>query len=96
MSTPVQRETDGGALTDGELAAEQANELPDREAMSLVDLGDNVAVPINEATAINYGSDYAVAVADADQVVFVDQTDVDPDGTTTDTTSNGWKGGKNG
>jgi len=84
-------------LSQEELQAEGASELPDREAMSIIAIGDNVAIPINEATAINYGSDYAVAVADADQVVFVDQTDIDPDTTTTDTTtSNGWKGGKNG
>jgi len=62
-----------------DLAAEQATELPDREAMSIIAIGDNVAAPTNEATAINYQSDFSVAVADADQVVFVDQTDLDPD-----------------
>ena len=71
-------------MKDKELAEEQATELPDREAMSIIAIGDNVAAPTNEATAINYQSDYSVAVADADQVVFVDQTDLDPD--TTDST----------
>ena len=66
-------------MKDKELAQEQAQDLPDREAMSIIAIGDNVAAPTNEATAINYQSDYSVAVADADQVVFVDQTDLDPD-----------------
>ena len=66
-------------LSEDELAAEQATDLPDREAMSLIAIGDNVAAPINEATAINYQSDFSVAVADADQIVFVEQTDLDPD-----------------
>ena len=66
-------------MKDKEIAEEQATELPEREAMSIIAVGDNVAVPVNEATAINYSSDYSIAVADADQIVIVDQTDVDPD-----------------
>lgn len=68
-----------GAITRDELEAEQATELPEREAMSIIAIGDNVAMPINEATAINYESDYSLAVADADQIVIVDQTDTDAD-----------------
>jgi mannitol/fructose-specific phosphotransferase system IIA component len=89
-------------MTAGELEAELATELPDREAMSIIAIGDNVAVPINESTAINYASNYSVAVADADQVVIVDQTDVDPDpspdtaDTTEDSRPRGWRGGRNG
>lgn len=97
--TPRDRGEDA-ALTNTELASEQATDLPGREAMSIIAIGDNVAMPINEATAINFGSNYSMAVADADQVVFIDQTDVDPDPSTTDTTNQsgpqGWKGAKNG
>jgi hypothetical protein len=66
-------------MKEKELAQEQAQDLPDREAMSVIAVGDNVAAPVNEATALNYQSDYSIAVADADQIVIVDQTDVDPD-----------------
>ena len=68
-----------GQLSADDMAAEQATDLPEREAMSIIAIGDNVAAPTNEATAINYQSDYSVAVADADQIVFVDQTDLDPE-----------------
>ncbi len=53
------------ALTDEELEAEAGEELPDREAMSLVNA--NVAIPINAAVAANVLSDDAVAYADAAQ-----------------------------
>ena len=69
-------------LTDEELEAQEAEALPDREAMSSIklDLGagiDNFAMPINEAIAMNIESDYSVAIADADQIVILDQTDTD-------------------
>jgi hypothetical protein len=69
-------------LTDDELDAQVGEELPDREAMSRIslDLGagiDNFAMPINEAIAINNESSYSWAIADADQVVILDQTDTD-------------------
>jgi hypothetical protein len=67
------------AMKEKELADEQATELPGREAMSIIAVGDNVAAPVNEATAVNYYSDGAMAVADADQIVIVDQVDLDPD-----------------
>ena len=65
-----------------ELAAQEAATLPDREAMSSIslDLGsgiDNFAMPINEATAINYNSMDSYAIADADQIVIVNQVDQD-------------------
>jgi hypothetical protein len=47
-------------------------ELPDREAMSLVNA--NVAVPINAAVAANVLSDGAVAWADAAQDASIDQS----------------------
>ena len=59
------------ALTDEELAAQAGEELPDREAMSLVNA--NVAVPINLAAALNVLSDNAVAAAGADQTGDITQ-----------------------
>jgi hypothetical protein len=69
-------------LTSDELEAETGEALPDREAMSRIslDLGsgiDNFAMPINEAIAINNESPYSYAIADADQIVIIDQTDTD-------------------
>ena len=51
-------------LTDDELQAEGGEELPDREAMSLVNA--NIAIPVNAAIAANVLSDGAIAYADAD------------------------------
>lgn len=69
-------------LTPEELEAEAGDALPDREAMSTisVDLGagiDNFAMPINEATAMNIASSDSWAIADADQVVILNQVDED-------------------
>jgi hypothetical protein len=58
-------------VTDQELEAEGAEELPDREAMSLVNA--NLAIPVNAAIAANVLSDGAVAYADADQWADIDQ-----------------------
>ena len=52
-------------LTDEELGEQTGEELPDREAMSLVNA--NVAVPVNLALAANVLSDDAVAYAAAAQ-----------------------------
>jgi len=59
------------ALTDEELAAQGGEELPDREAMSLVNA--NIAIPINAAIAANVLSDGAIAYADAEQSAPIDQ-----------------------
>jgi len=59
-------------LTSEELEAEGAAELPDREAMSLVNA--NVAIPINAAVAANVLSDDATAYADATQDAVMDQS----------------------
>ena len=59
-------------LTTDELDAQDASELPDREAMSLIDA--NVAVPVNAAVAANVLSDGSVAIADASQDVDIDQS----------------------
>ena len=58
-------------LTTAELAEQEAAELPDREAMSLVNL--NLAVPVNAAVAANVLSDGAIAYADATQQTPIDQ-----------------------
>jgi hypothetical protein len=52
-------------LTDAELDAETGEELPDRDAMSLVNL--NLAAPINAAVAANVLSDGATAYGNAVQ-----------------------------
>jgi hypothetical protein len=70
--------TDDKNLTADELEAEDAAELPDREAMSLIDA--NLAAPVNAAVALNVLSDGSVAYADADQTAIINQsTDNDND-----------------
>ncbi|HEU0132736.1 MAG TPA: hypothetical protein VFQ85_17270 [Mycobacteriales bacterium] len=58
-------------LTDEEIQQETGEELPDREAMSLINA--NLAVPVNAAVAANVLSDGSVAYADADQYANIDQ-----------------------
>ncbi len=60
------------ALSDAELEAQGGEELPDREAMSLVNA--NLALPVNAAVAANVLSDGAVAAADAHQTTPITQT----------------------
>jgi hypothetical protein len=62
---------DKQGLTDEELAAEGGEELPDREAMSLINA--NIAAPVNAAVAANILSDNSVAVANAQQYAPIDQ-----------------------
>ena len=59
-------------LTSEELDEQGGEELPDREAMSLINA--NVAAPINAAVALNALSDDATAVANAEQTVDIDQS----------------------
>lgn len=59
-------------LTDEELEAQEAAELPDREAMSLVNA--NVAAPINAAVALNVASDDSIAYANAEQTGDITQS----------------------
>ena len=59
-------------LSSEELEAQAGEQLPDREAMSLVDA--NVAIPINAAVAANVLSDDAIAYADATQDAGIDQS----------------------
>ncbi len=62
-------EIDG--LSDADLAAEGAEELPDREAMSLINA--NIAAPVNLAAALNVASDNSVAYANAQQTAPITQ-----------------------
>ena len=59
-------------LTPEELAEQEAAELPDREAMSLVNA--NIAAPVNAAVALNALSDNSVAYANAEQNTPIDQS----------------------
>ena len=52
-------------LTPEEIDAESVEELPDREAMSLINA--NLAAPINAAVAANVLSDNSIAYANAEQ-----------------------------
>ena len=54
-----------------ELEAQDGEQLPDREAMSLVNA--NLAIPVNAAVAANVLSDGAIAYADAEQIADFDQ-----------------------
>lgn len=59
-------------LTPEELEQEDVAELPDREAMSLINA--NVAAPVNAAIALNVLSDDSVAYANAEQTADIDQS----------------------
>ncbi len=59
-------------LSKEELEAQGGEQLPDREAMSLVDA--NIAIPINAAVAANVLSDDAIAYANAEQDTPIDQS----------------------
>ena len=59
-------------LTREELEQQGGEELPDREAMSLINA--NLAAPVNAAVAANVLSDDSVAYANAEQDVDIDQS----------------------
>ena len=59
-------------LTNEELEAQGGEELPDREAMSLINA--NLAAPVNAAVAANVLSDDSVAYANAEQNADIDQS----------------------
>ncbi|HEV7886904.1 MAG TPA: hypothetical protein VGO92_05040, partial [Acidimicrobiales bacterium] len=58
-------------LTDSEIEQEAGEELPDREAMSLINA--NLAAPVNAAVAANVLSDNSVAYANAEQTAPITQ-----------------------
>jgi hypothetical protein len=59
-------------LSQEELDQQSGEQLPDREAMSLIDA--NIAAPVNAAVAANVLSDNSVAYANAEQNVDIDQS----------------------
>jgi hypothetical protein len=59
-------------LTPEELEAQNGEQLPDREQMSLINA--NLAAPVNAAVAANVLSDNSVAYANAEQDVDITQT----------------------
>jgi len=59
-------------LSRAELDEQQAANLPDREAMSLINA--NIAAPINAALALNVLSDGSIAYANAEQNAPIDQS----------------------
>ena len=59
-------------VTREELAELAGEELPERAAMSLVNV--NIAIPVNAAVAANVLSDGAIAYADATQDTPIDQS----------------------
>jgi hypothetical protein len=59
-------------LTHDELAAQTIEELPDREAMALINT--NIAAAVNVALAANVLSDNSIAYASAVQNVDIDQS----------------------
>ena len=63
---------DENELTPDELDAQSVEELPDREAMSLISA--NVAAPVNLAAALNVASDNSVAYANASQTATITQS----------------------
>ena len=78
----VTRPDEAVALTRDELEAEGGSPLPEKMAMTTIrlDFGfpiGNMAMPINLASATNSESPDSFAIADADQVVIVDQIDDD-------------------
>jgi hypothetical protein len=68
----VPRELKDQGLSPEELEAQAVTELPDREAMSLIQ--GNIATPINLAAALNVASDSSIAYANAEQNVVIDQS----------------------
>jgi len=63
-------------LSDEELEAQGAEQLPSREQMSLVNA--NLALPINAAIAANVLSDGSLAYANAQQVTPIGQGNLPP------------------
>jgi hypothetical protein len=71
-TTPTEDAMSDKELTPEELEDETGEELPDREAMSLINA--NVAAPVNAAVALNALSDNSVAYANAEQTAPITQS----------------------
>ena len=59
--------TEPNRMSPDEVEAQAGSALPDKEAMSLLDVNANVAAPIDASVAANVLSFDSVAVASADQ-----------------------------
>lgn len=68
----AEQQADTNELNEAPVGEQQIEELPDREAMSLVNA--NVAAPINLAAALNVLSDNSTAIAVAEQNAPIDQS----------------------
>jgi hypothetical protein len=71
-TTPTEDAMSDKELTPEELEDETGEELPDREAMSLINA--NVAAPVNAAVALNALSDNSTAIANAEQTAPITQS----------------------
>jgi hypothetical protein len=71
MSTSGDKEL-RSELSAQELEQQDAEQLPEREEMSLINA--NLAAPVNAAVALNALSDGSTAVANAEQDVDIDQS----------------------
>ena len=67
-SDPLGHET----FNKADIQTQQASELPDRDAMSLVNA--NLAIPVNLAAALNVLSDGSIAGAGAQQIAPIGQS----------------------
>jgi hypothetical protein len=65
-----------GQLSKQELDAQDVEQLPDREQMSLINA--NLAAPINAAVAANVLSDSSLAYANATQDAPISQSNLPP------------------
>lgn len=63
-------------LSKEELQAQDVEQLPDREQMSLINA--NLAAPINAAVAANVLSDGSLAYANAQQTAPISQSNLPP------------------
>jgi hypothetical protein len=63
-------------ISKDELETQDAEQLPDREQMSLINA--NVAAPINAAVAANVLSDSSLAYANAEQTAPISQSNLPP------------------
>jgi hypothetical protein len=67
-----ERTNEPAELSSEELEEQDGEQLPDREAMSLINA--NVAAPVNAAAALNVLSDDSTAIANAQQTADIDQS----------------------
>jgi len=72
----IKKTTAQSQLSSEELEAQHAEQLPDREQMSLINA--NLAAPINAAVAANVLSDGSLAYANAQQTAPISQGNLSP------------------